>query len=91
MARDVIKAHEAPATPEEMEAWREKHDAFVSGKLPLSQARAFMKRARETMPQRQLRNSAVGYLDAKRVYNVASRPMRRNPSITSSGRSACGY
>ncbi len=72
LARDIIKAHEAPATPEEMAAWREKHDAFVNGKLPLSQARAFMKRARETMLQRQLKNSAVGYLDAKRIYNVAS-------------------
>jgi hypothetical protein len=72
LARDIIKANEAPATPEELEAWREKHDAFVNGKLPYSQAKAFMKRARESMLQRQLKNSAVSYADARRIYGAAN-------------------
>ena len=72
MARDIIKAHEAPATPEEMEAWRERRQAFVDGKLPYSQAKAFMKRARESMLQRQLKNSDVRYADARRIYEAAN-------------------
>ena len=72
LARDIIKAHESPATPEEMEAWREKFEAFRGGKLPYSQAKAFMKRQRETMLQRQLKNSAVSYADARRIYDAAN-------------------
>ena len=37
-----------------------------------------MKRAWETMLQRQLRNSAVGYLGAKRVYNAASQDEKKS-------------
>jgi 2'-5' RNA ligase len=72
LAQKVIKEHEPPATPEELEQWREKHQAFIDGKLPLSQARGFMKRARESMLQRQMKNSAVSYTDARRIYELAN-------------------
>jgi hypothetical protein len=72
LAQKVIKQHEPPATPEELEQWREKHQAFIDGKLPLSQARGFMKRARESMLQRQMKNSAVSYGDARRIYELAN-------------------
>jgi hypothetical protein len=72
LAQKVIKQHEPPATPEELEQWREKHQAFIDGKLPLSQARGFMKRARESMLQRQMKNSAVSYTDARRIYELAN-------------------
>lgn len=71
-AQKIIKTSEERATPEEMEAWREKREAFNEGKLSHREAEKFIKRARETMLQRQMKNSHITYADAVRVFQRAS-------------------
>ena len=70
--RDVIKASRAPATPEQMEAWRAKREAYEQGKLSAAEARRFIKQERESFLEREFKNSAVSYTDAVRIHNLAT-------------------
>jgi hypothetical protein len=47
--RDVIKASRAPPTPEQMEEWKAKREAFNEGKLSPAEAKRFIKQERESI------------------------------------------
>jgi hypothetical protein len=70
--RDVIKASRAPATPEQMEEWKAKREAFNQGKLSTAEAKRFIKQQRESFLEREFKNSAVTYTDAVRIHNLAT-------------------
>ncbi|MGH9538005.1 MAG: hypothetical protein ACRD3H_08775 [Terriglobales bacterium] len=70
--RDVIKDSRAPATPEQMEAWRAKREAYEQGKLSAAEARRFIKQERDSFLEREFKNSAVTYTDAVRIHNLAT-------------------
>jgi len=68
--RDLIKDSQSPATPEQMEAWRAKREAFQKGELTGKEAREFVKKERESFPEKEFKNSAVTYTDATRIHMV---------------------
>ena len=70
LAQSLLKAREAPHTPEEMEAWREKRQAFEQGQLSPAAARNFVKQQRESYLERQFKY--LQYTEAVRVYGVAT-------------------
>jgi hypothetical protein len=70
LAQSILKAREAPHTPEEMEAWREKRQAFEKGQLPPAAARGFIKQQRESYLERQFKH--LPYTEAVKVYEVAT-------------------
>lgn len=70
MTRDLLKAREAPHTPEEMEEWRQKREAFERGKLSPRDARAYIKSHRQSWMQRSFER--LKYSEAVEVYKAAS-------------------
>ena len=59
LAQNLLKAREAPHTPEEMEAWRQKRQAFEKGQLSPAAARSFVKQQRESYLERRLSTSST--------------------------------
>jgi len=70
--RDLIKDSRAPATPEQMEEWRAKREAYKAGKLSQAEAKRFIKQDRQSFLEREFKNSAVTYTDAVRIHNLAT-------------------
>jgi hypothetical protein len=62
----------APATPEQMEQWRAKREAYEQGKLSAAEAKRFIKQERESFLEKEFKNSAVTYSEAVRIHNLAT-------------------
>lgn len=60
LARDLLKSREPRHTPEEMDEWQQKRDAFEQGKLSGAEMHRYLKQQRGTWLQREVKQLTYG-------------------------------
>jgi 2'-5' RNA ligase len=70
LARDLLKSREPRHTPEEMEEWQRKREAFEQGKMSGAEVHRYLKQQRGTWLQREVKQLTYG--EAVRVMEKAN-------------------